>query len=165
MITSTPDDNEIEQQLDQFLHGIDALMLATVNAEGHPEASYAPYMEHDGCYYIFVSGLASHTTNLKQSCVASVIFMQKKDDGHAYTRKRLSCHCKAVVIERSNALFESIMQQMEAQFGNLIATLRGLNHFQLLQLSPVKGNFVAGFGKAFEVDFSDGRKIGQRGSN
>jgi len=162
MVSNPADNNGIEQQLEAFLQHIDALMLATVNGEGLPEASYAPYVEHDGCYYIFVSGLASHTTNLKQSGVAGVIFMDSKDDGQAHSRKRLSCHCDSTVIERSDVLFESVMQQMEEQFGKLIATLRGLNDFQLFKLNPVKGNFVTGFGKAFAIDFPPGGGIRHR---
>ena len=162
MDSNTPDIDDIEQQLSAFLHGINALMLATVNSEGTPEASYAPYVEHDGCYYIFISALASHTTNLRHSNAASVLFMNNHDDGHPFTRKRLSCHCRATAIERGDALFESILQLMEKQFGNLIATLRGLGDFQLFQLIPEKGNFVAGFGQAFDVDFPLGGDIRHR---
>lgn len=165
MISIQSDNHDIQQQLDEFLNGIDALMLATINAQGHPEASYAPFIEHAGSYYIFVSGLASHTANLKHSALASVMFMDKMDDDHAYTRKRLTCQCKALVIERSNAVFESILQMMAEQFGNLISTLRGLNDFQLFQLTPVKGNFVAGFGKAFEIDFAKDGEIRHRRPN
>lgn len=162
MNSNTPTKNEIELQLRKFLHGADALMLATVNGKGLPEASYAPYVEYDGCYYIFISELASHTANLKQSGVVSVMFMERNDDGHAFARKRLTCHCRASAINRGNSQFESIMQLLEKQFGNLIATLRGLKDFQLFQLDPVKGNFVAGFGQAFEVDFPLGGDIRQK---
>ena len=165
MNSNTSDNNDIKLQLDEFFLDIDSLMLATVNGEGHPEASYTPYVEHDGCYYIFVSELASHTTNLKQSGVANVLFLENQYDGHAYTRKRFNCFCKVTVIDQVNALFESRIQQMEEQFGKLIVTLRGLNDFHLFQLSPVKGNFVAGFGQSFEVDFSPGGGISHRRPN
>lgn len=165
MATDSPDLKIIEQQLDEFLHGIHALMLATVNAEGLPEASYTPYVMHEGCYYIFISQLATHTKNLNQSGVASVLFLEADEDAQAYTRKRLSCQCNAKVIDRENALFETVLLKMEDKFGQLIKTLRGLGDFQLLELNPVKGNFVAGFGQAFEIDFPVGGNIRHRKPN
>lgn len=165
MNSNTSDNNDIKLQLDEFLLDIDSLMLATVNSEGHPEASYTPYVENNGCYYIFVSELASHTTNLKQSGIANVLFLENQYDGHAYTRKRLNCFCKVTVIDQVNTLFEARIQQMEEKFGKLITTLRGLNDFYLFQLSPVKGNFVAGFGQSFEIDFSSGGGIRHKRPN
>jgi len=123
------------------------------------EASYAPYVEHDGCYYILISGLASHTANLKKSGMASILFMDNCDNVHAFAQKRLTCHCTATAVTREGDLFASLMALMEESFGKLITTLRGLNDFQLFQLSPIKGNFVAGFGQAFEVDFPLGGDI------
>jgi len=165
MRANTSDTDDIEQQLNEFLNRINALMLSTVNGEGAPEASYAPYVEHDGCYYIFISGLASHTSNLRRAGVASALFMENHADGHAFTRKRLSCHCKATTIERGDALFDSVLQLMEKQFGKLIETLRSLNDFQLFQLKPMRGNFVVGFGQAFEVEFPLGGDIRHRRPN
>jgi putative heme iron utilization protein len=162
MISNASNNDDIEQQLHEFLDAANTLMLATVNGAGLPEASYAPYMEHKGCLFIFISGLASHTENLLQSGVASVLLMEAQSDGHAFTRKRLSCVIKASAIAREDDLFESVMQLMEDQFGNLITTLRGLADFQLFQLKPTKGNFVAGFGQAFEVDFPLGGRIRHR---
>ena len=160
MTTNTPSSQEIENKLEEFHHGIDSLMLATVNGEGLPEASYAAYVEYEGCFYIFVSELASHTKSLKQSGVAGVMFMENEADvRHAFARKRLTCQCQAAAVERNEPLFETVMQQMEERFGNLIVTLRGLGDFHLVQLKPLKGNFVAGFGKTYEVDYSQGGAI------
>jgi putative heme iron utilization protein len=165
MNTSIPDKDDIEQQLHEFLDRTNGLVLATVNEGGFPEASYAPYLEVDGCFYIFVSGLASHTANLKRSGATSVLFMETNDDGHAFTRKRLSCQCGATAVAREDGLFEQVMQLMENRFGNLIATLRSLQDFQLFQLKPSRGNFVAGFGRAFEIDFPLGMKIRHKNPN
>ena len=148
-----PGSNEIEQQLSTFLNTIDSLVLATVDGTGIPEASYAAYVEHEGSFYIFVSELASHTQNLRRTKTAGVIFTEK-EPGHAFTRKRLTYNCQATVIGRNEPLFEAVLLQMEQQFGNLIITLRGLGDFHLYQLKPTKGQFVAGFGKAYEIDCS-----------
>ena len=159
MTSRITDKKEIERQLSSFIDRTSTLMLATVNDDGLPEASYAPYVEHDGCYYILISGLASHTANLKKSGMASILFMDNCDNVHAFAQKRLTCHCTATAVTREGDLFASLMALMEESFGKLITTLRGLNDFQLFQLSPIKGNFVAGFGQAFEVDFPLGGDI------
>ncbi|MBL7003397.1 MAG: pyridoxamine 5'-phosphate oxidase family protein [Gammaproteobacteria bacterium] len=165
MSTNSLNVNAIKTKLEHFFLDIDSLILATVTNEGLPEASYTPYVKNDGHYYIFVSELASHTTHLKQSGIASVIFLENNYKGHPHTRKRLNCTCKAAVIEQSNPIFEATMQQMEKKFGKLINTLRSLNDFNLIQLSPQKGNFVAGFGKAFEVTFPLSGEIKHRKPN
>ena len=162
-MNNAPSQNDdIESLLNHFLQDIDSLVLATVNSAGEPEASYTPFVKHEGYYYIFVSELASHTRNLKHSNTASILLMKLNPQDHAHTRKRLSCHCATRSIERDEALYETVMQLMQQQFGSLIETLRSLSDFQLFQLKPEKGNFVAGFGQAFEVDFQQGGKIRHR---
>ncbi|MEB3313462.1 MAG: pyridoxamine 5'-phosphate oxidase family protein [Cyanobacteriota bacterium] len=69
-----------------------SLMLATVNPDGSPQASYAPYlMDADRQFYIFVSGLSAHTANLLRTGQASVLLIQ--DEGQSpqvFARQRLS---------------------------------------------------------------------------
>ena len=40
------------------------LQLATVSADGLPEASYAPFVADQGRYWVYLSDLARHTANL-----------------------------------------------------------------------------------------------------
>ena len=153
MTDQTPENDDIKLQIEALLSNLDNLMLATVNGQGEAEASYAPFVEHENCFYLFVSALASHTTNLEQIGIAGILFVDRQSTGNAFSRKRLSCQCQATPIRHSDPLYELVMKKMQQRFGALITTLRGLADFQLFQLKPRKGNLVAGFGKAFEIDF------------
>ena len=165
MSPATPEPAEIQQQIVTLLQETHALMLATVNEDGQPEASYAPYVEHGGNFYIFISELAAHTQNLQRTTATSILLMEKNDDGHAFTRKRLSCRCRVNKVARQHATFETVLRLMESCFGNLISTLKGLGDFQLFELQPDSGNFVAGFGQAFSVEFPLGEGITRRSPN
>ena len=150
----TPDNNDIKLQIEALLSNSDNLLLATVNSQGEAEASYAPFVEHENSYFVFVSALASHSNNLEQTRAAGVMFVDGQSNGNAFARKRLSCQCHATPIQRADPLYELVMTKMHQRFGGLINTLRGLADFQLFKLQPQKGNLVVGFGQAFEIDFS-----------
>ena len=159
MTDQIPENDDIKLQLEALFSDLDNLVLATVNSQGEAEASYAPFVEHENRYYLFVSALASHTSNLERTRAAGILFVDRQGTGNAFTRKRLSCQCQATPIKRSDPLFELVMKKMQQRFGALTNTLRGLADFQLFQLQPEKGNFVAGFGRAFEIDFPLGDEI------
>lgn len=144
---------EFQQEADNLRTECETLLLSTVNGEGVPEISYAAYIEIDNKFYIFISGLAAHTQNLLDSHVASVMFIEDESDAdHPFGRKRLTYQCAVHVIKRDVDAFDLLLDRFESQFGNLIKTLRGLADFQLFELTPEKGRYVAGFGKTFEID-------------
>lgn len=57
----------------------DSVLMATATEDGEPVASYAPYLEHGGDFYVYVSDLAAHTQNLKRNPRASLMFIE--DEG------------------------------------------------------------------------------------
>ena len=59
-------DHETIQQEFQALRGsLNTVQLATIDADGKPESSYAPYVWIEKAAYLYLSELARHTTNLK----------------------------------------------------------------------------------------------------
>lgn len=147
---------DIQQEAGNLRSGCETLLLSTVNSDGVPEISYAPYIEDEDRFYIFISGLAAHTKNLLDNSMASVMFIEEESQAeHAFSRKRLTYHCSATVILRDVARFDDLLDKFQSQFGNLIQTLRSLADFQLLELVPDNGRYVAGFGKSFEIEYPD----------
>jgi heme iron utilization protein len=133
---------------------VKSLMLSTVNADGTPHASYAPYVMDDTYQiYILTSGLSAHTPNLLRTGQASVLIIE--DEGQTqqvFARQRLTYDCQVSPIERQTLAWEAQLQRLEARFGEIIAMLKSLEDFQLFCLSPQGGRFVMGFGAAYEVD-------------
>lgn len=148
--------SELEQlavESRRFSEQYQTLLLSTTDSDGRPDASYAPYLEVDGHFYLFISDLATHTKNLRQQPFASVMFIENEELAeHPFARKRLVYQCQAEFVENSAANYESLLEQMTNRFGALMQTLRSLSDFHLLRLEPTSGTFVAGFGKAFDVD-------------
>ena len=145
--------DDITQALNRLHTQCQTLQLATVDASGDPDASYAPYLQIDGNYYIFVSQLAAHTQNLLAQQQASIMLIQPEQDAkNLFARLRYTCACKVTDIARTEPLFNEVIESMQERFGSIIELLTSLGDFHLLQLQPASGRLVMGFGKAIELD-------------
>ncbi len=133
---------------------VKSLMLSTINADGTPHASYAPFVMDDTYQiYLLTSGLSAHTPNLLRTGYASVLIIEDESQTQqVFARQRLTYDCRVNPIARHSDPWETQMAQFEARFGDIITMLRQLEDFQLFSLSPQSGRFVMGFGAAYEVD-------------
>lgn len=133
---------------------VSSLMLSTINADGTPHASYAPYvMDEAYRIYIFTSGLSAHTHNLLSTGLASVLLIEDEaETQQVFARQRITYDCQAGLLERGTPPWEVIAEQFEQRFGEIIQMLRQLEDFQIFGLSPTGGRFVMGFGAAFAID-------------
>lgn len=143
----------IHAEWDAFVGGFASVMLATADAGGNCEASYAPVLRHDGCLYIYVSELAVHTRNLLTGTgSASLLFIEDEAScRNIFARRRSSIQVTATEVARDAEHWLAIMEQMEQRFGNMMQLLRTLSDFHLLQLTPAEGSYTAGFGKAYRL--------------
>ncbi|WP_373510229.1 HugZ family protein [Thiocapsa sp.] len=150
---SSPDLDAIHAELSRFRAGFSTLLMATCASDGEPDASYAPYLEVGGDFYVFVSELSTHTANLIETGRVSVLFIEDEASAaHAFVRRRLTFRCRVEEIARGKDVYDSVLDLFETRFGGLVATLRALSDFHLLRLRPERGLYVKGFGKAFAID-------------
>lgn len=154
------DSLSIEKQLQSLIDGCRTVILATASSDGIPNASYAPFVDYDGSFFVLVSGLAKHTGNLLSTARCHALFItDEKDTVNVFARKRLSYNCEAfgVVIHGktkndSDALrADTVLAMMEDRFGPTIKMLRSLPDFRLIELKPSDGTLVLGFGQAIPV--------------
>jgi len=152
---------EYQQRMDALQRGAKTLIMATLAEDGVPETSYTPYAQGDaGCFYVFISDLASHTANLRRTPQLSVLFIQdERDSRNLYARERLTWRCCAREVAVSSTEYEQGLALLRAEQGSMIDMLSGLSDFRLFALEPVSGAYVVGFGKAFEVDAASGRLV------
>lgn len=151
-MTPQPDLNEVLREAQAFPARFQTLHLATCNASAEPEASYSAYVEHEGSYYVYVSELSPHTTNLAESGRCSVLFIESEaETKHLFARRRLTLQCRASECRRDSASFELVMDMFTEKFGGFMSMLRKLEDFHLYQLHPVSGGYVAGFAKAYTL--------------
>ncbi|GLS91074.1 heme utilization protein HutZ [Psychromonas marina] len=138
-------------EIHEFREHCQSLQLATLN-DGLPHASYAPFAYTEAGYFILISDIAQHGQNLKTA--KSVAFMMLDDESAAksiFARRRLSYESQANCIDKKSDLGVQGLNALEARFGDMIPQLSQLNDFNLYQLKPLKGRYVKGFGKAFEL--------------
>jgi putative heme iron utilization protein len=128
------------------------VQLATIDADGQPLASYAPFVWFEQNYYLYLSELAKHTSNLLGNRSISLLFIESEESSHnLFARRRIILQGEARVITRDAELFGQIMAQFRQQFGKFIDLIQPLQDFHLFQIKTHSGRFVQGFAQAYEL--------------
>lgn len=155
-MTNTTDLLLIREACRAFPQRFKTLYLGTCAGTGQPEASYAPYVADAGKYYVYLSDLARHSGNLRETPQCSVLFIEPENEArHLFARERLTLRCNAREYERGSARFEEVLDHFQARFGKFMEVIRPLQDFRLFELAPVSGSYVAGFAKAYALDGED----------
>ncbi len=132
------------------------LQLATVDGENRPNVSYAPFVQNENGYFVLISEIARHARNLGQNPQVSIMMIEDEDSSkQLFARKRLTFDATASVVDREEALWGEVVDQMRERFGDIIDGLSQLQDFKLFKLTPIQGLFVKGFGQAFQVSGDD----------
>ncbi|MCQ8182825.1 pyridoxamine 5'-phosphate oxidase family protein [Methylomonas sp. SURF-1] len=126
----------------------DGAAIASCTVDGDAEASYAPVLQQDGLFYVYVSGLAKHTGNLLRSRQGSLLFLGDAA-GNPFARPRASVSCTVAEIGRDDPRYVELLDGLEHRFGKVIGLLRNLPDFRLLALTPIRYHYIAGFGQAY----------------
>ena len=147
-MTSSPENNFL-----RFKSSIKTMSLSTLTDTGQPNISYAPFVtDDDGFFYVFLSQLASHTQDLLNQPVASIMLMEDEQNSRQlFARQRITYHCAINIIQSGYKTYDEILNNFESSFGSIIPLLRNLPDFILFKLSPTEGRYVEGFGKAYEL--------------
>ena len=149
-------DNELEGHTiacRQLIAASQTLLLSTVTADGMPDISYAPYvLDEMGIFYIYVSDLATHTSNMLQSKKAAILFIKAETESpNLFARERASFRCSVTEVERDSPHYIEQLKVMAQQERKIVKLLSSLPDFHLLALTPESGRYVVGFGKAFTI--------------
>ncbi|SJM92009.1 Pyridoxamine 5'-phosphate oxidase-related FMN-binding protein [Crenothrix polyspora] len=134
------------------------LLLSTASASGVPDISYAPFVrDHAGVFYLYVSKMACHTTNLLNNPQASILFIRSESESrNLFARERAVLNCSVQEISRNDAIYPDRLQALQEKFGEVVSVLRSLSDFHLFALRPENGRYVIGFGRAFAINVQDG---------
>lgn len=130
-----------------------SIILATVDAEGTPNSSYAPYVQVDNSFYILVSFMARHTKNLAEGRKTSIMFIEDESaTKQIYARERLTIEATTTQIERDSETWNQVVGKLKETHGKVVEVISEMKDFILIALNPVKGAYVNGFGSAYFVD-------------
>jgi heme utilization protein HutZ len=143
-------------EIKEFRQERRTLQLATVDAEGRPNVSYAPYVQNQEGYFVLISKIARHARNLLENPTVSLMMIEDEESSEQlFARKRLTFDAVANVVERDTEMWHQVVGQMKERFGEIIDGLSQLEDFVLFNLKPESGLFVKGFGQAYQVSGDD----------
>lgn len=132
---------------------IKTLQLSTLSAEGRPNASYSPFItDEKGNFFIFISQLERHTQDLLANSEVSILLIQDEHEAQeVFARQRISYQCGVEVVTIESEAYEPTLNALKKRFGKVIEELRPLPDFILFRLHPYYGQYIEGFGKAYNL--------------
>lgn len=143
-------------EIREFRDNSKTLVLATVDANGHPNVSYAPFALLEDGYYILISEMARHTKNLLENPKVSLMMVEDEQDSRTlFARKRLTFDALPELVSRETPAWQAGIDALHGRFQETVLGLSQLADFHLYRLVPIKGLFVKGFGQAFAVSGDD----------
>lgn len=143
-------------EVKEFRQERKTLQLATVDENGRPNVSYAPFVQNQNGYFVLISQIARHARNLEVNPHASIMMIEDEDNAKLlFARKRLTFDAVATVVERNSEQWQQVITQMKERFGEIIDGLSQLEDFVLFNLKAEQGLFVKGFGQAYQVSGDD----------
>jgi putative heme iron utilization protein len=103
-------------------------------------------------FYLFVSELSSHTPALRASPLCSLMLHASPspsdpNSNHALTR--LIVKARATFLSRDEARARGALEQWQQKYP-ITDMLAGLSDFHFVELEPVEGAFIMGFGRAYK---------------
>lgn len=143
----------VAPKVKELINASKSIILATVDAEGNPNSSYAPFVQVDEIFYILVSFMAKHTKNLADGRKTSIMFIEDESaTKQIYARERLTLEATASQIERDSLVWNTVVAKLKENHGKVVEVISGMGDFILIALQPVKGSYVNGFGSAYFVN-------------
>lgn len=143
----------VAPKVQELINASKSMILATIDAEGNPNSSYAPFVQIDQTFYILVSFMAKHTKNLADGRKTSIMFIEDESaTKQIYARERLTIEAAASQIERDSEVWNTVVTQLKEAHGKVVDVISEMGDFILIALQPVKGSYVNGFGSAYFVN-------------
>ena len=143
-------DTKLKTEFEFFLADFQSVLMSTINQDGSPDLSYSPYIDDDGVFYILASHLSAHTPNLIRDARATLLFIEDEDKCvQIYARRRLQFQCATRRFDQNTPEWQTLIPKFSERFGEIIDTLSALPDFQIFALEPLGGQWIKGFGKAF----------------
>jgi hypothetical protein len=139
--------------MNDFISNFKTVVIGSIDANGAPFSSYAPYIYDGDCFYIYISDIATHSKNIQTTTLASLFFIEDEAScQNLFARKRISLQCDVKKVDRESQRFEDVLTLFGEKFDpNFIATLKNMLDFNLFELHVKGGEATFGFGEAYTI--------------
>lgn len=129
------------------------LILATLDVNGNPQASPAPFIhDRDNRFHVLVSTMAPHTAHMIALKPTGVMLIEDENDAlHIFARRRLNYVCNVSEVFRDQYNYDELIEKFKDRFGSFASALANLPDFHMFSLYPASGRLVVGFGRAYRI--------------
>ena len=140
--------------MEKLIQSKKSLLISSLNKEGLPEISYAPFVMINDEIYVYLSKAANHYYNLSDNKKCSVMVIEDESEAKViFARQRVSFECESTKLANID---EDVFNKFSEIHGDsMMMALKNLD-FDMFKLTLKKGRLVQGFGKAYDVVFEDG---------
>ena len=140
-------------KVEELIDEVKSVMLATINEDGSPLVSTAPYSKVGNEFQVLVSFMAKHTKNLRDRKQVSIMFVEDESAcKQLYARHRLTITSTAELVNKEDALYTLAIDDLRNRHGKVIDVLGELSDFVMFNFKVQSGSYVNGFGSAYFVD-------------
>ena len=148
------------KDLNEFLEDFKSVNISTLDEKGNPFSSYAPFIKVEDKYYVYISQMAKHTSNLQRKDICSLFFIEDEATcSNIFARKRVMLQCSSNIIKQDSQEETDKLSNFKIKFGDkMIDMLKSMQDFHIFEFTPFYGEAVFGFGKAYNLggkDFSE----------
>lgn len=153
-------DQQSEQTLAHLIRSTRIAALGTLH-KGEPNPAMVAYAvaEDFSAFYIHVSRLGKHTTDMETDPRVSLLIAETDDRRpDPQTLARLSIRGTAEILPRTDPGYAQVKKLYLARFPEA-EQLFSLGDFNLWKITPKGGRFVAGFARAFNIVLETLKKV------
>ena len=145
-----------------------SLVISSLDEHNLPFTSYAPFIIKDDKFYVYLSTMAKHSTNLSTNENSSIFFIEDENScENIFARKRVVYQCKTNQLKRDTEQFKELINLFEEKHGSTVSMLKDMKDFAFFEFEVLKGEAILGFGKAYNINGDDIFKLitrsGQKG--
>ena len=132
------------KNLDKFLENIKSLTINSLDENKNPFSSYAPFVKYNHKYYVYLSLMAKHSSNLTQNKIASIFFCEDEQDcKNIFAKKRVSIQCDVKRLEQHSENEKIVLDEFRNKFGSeMVNMLYKMGDFYLFEFTPFYGEAV-----------------------
>jgi iron complex transport system ATP-binding protein len=143
----------LKKNYQALVGGAQSVFLSTIALDGAPFLSYAPFVEHEGKVYVYLSQIAEHYRNLEANPAVDVMLVADESaTKNIFARERARFQGQGKNV--GNEGYEDVFAKFEEKFGTPTFKMLRTLDFSLFEFTLAKGRYVVGFGQAFDVDFA-----------
>lgn len=145
-------ESRLSDEVIAFISSRKTLLLASLQDDGTPYASYAPFAIGEDCLYVLLSDIAVHAKNLQANPQASVLIVEDEDScREIFARLRVNYRVHAEHIAVDSAAWTLGIETLAGRHGSRINSLSQLSDFNLFKLQPQGGRYIKDFGRAYTL--------------